>query len=408
MATTSPPLAVRAINSVGGLAQRAGMRPRLDARTLINAAMRATGLHDFGPDSYREGLDRLVTSLNDDAQLTTIGRIAARRRITNLLQTRLGLIDHRAHHPAIAQEVISRPIFVLGLPRTGTTVLYGMLAADPAMRAPASWEVARPFPPPRGERRHDDPRIAQTDKEFDGFRRIAPGLDHIHPLGARLPQECIALQAIEFASYEFPTTFPVSGYWEWLRAQDMRGAYERQRWFLQHLQSEHRGAHWILKTPAHLMWLDALLDVFPDALLVHTHRNPTAVLASVSSLMVAFRSAMSSGVDPAEVGPEQLDAWTWGLERAMQVRDRLPGDRVVDVHYADTVNDPVGTVQRIYDHFGIAMTPQVASAVRDYLQANPRDKHGTHHYSLAEYGLDESEVDAAFASYRDRFDVNRD
>ena len=399
------PFAVRAINRVGALAQRGGLAPRLDEQGLLEAASRATGLSDFGPDSFRAGLRVLLASLEAEAHLTTIGRIAARTRIRALLETRLRLIDHRARHPEVADEVISRPIFVLGLPRTGTTVLYGMLAADPSMRSPTSWEVARPFPPPRPDQRSDDPRIAQTEKEFDRFRSIAPGIDRIHPLGARLPQECLALQAPQLASYEFPTTFSVPSYWAWLREHDLRAAYEFERWFLQHLQSGYGGAQWILKTPAHLMWLDTLLDVFPDALLVQTHRDPAAVLASVSSLMVAFRSVMSDHVDHAEVGREQLDAWTWGLARTMRVRDALPGERVVDVDYRDTVADPIGTIRRIYAHFGLPVSAEVEGGVRGYLEANPRDKHGAHRYTLEEFGLERDQVDDAFAEYRSRFGV---
>jgi hypothetical protein len=281
-----------------------------------------------------------------------------------------------------------------------------MLASNPAMRSPSSWEVARPFPPPTGV--PDPARIAAMDKDFAGFLKVAPGLDAIHPLGSMLPQECLALQAPQFASYEFPTTFPVPSYWAWLREQDLRPAYEFERMFLQHLQSEHAGGRWILKTPGHLMWLDTLLQVFPDAMLVHTHRNPTAVLASVSSLMHGFRGAMSDSVDKHAVGREQLEAWTWGLRRTMAVRDRLGPDRVVDVQYDDTVRDPVGTVRRVYAHFGLERTAQVDDGVRAYLADNPRDKHGTHRYTLEEFGLERDEVDAAFASYRERFGVSSD
>jgi hypothetical protein len=402
------PLAVRAVNSAGDVARRLGVGGALDAGRLLDAAQKSTGLHDFGPDSFREGLAVLVQSLEHDARLTTIGRLAAKTRIVNLLETRLRLVEHRRRHPAVAAEEITRPIFVLGLPRTGTTVLYGMLAANPALRSPASWEVARPFPPPTRDQALGDPRIAQTDKEFDRFRRIAPGIDRMHPLGAQLPQECIALQAPAFASYEFPMTFAVQGYWDWLRTQDLRDAYEFQRWFLQHLQSGHGGKHWILKTPAHLMWFDTLLAVFPDALLVHTHRSPSAVLASVSSLMVALRRSVCRDVDAHAVGRENLDAWTWGLHRTIQARDRLPADRVIDVHYRDTVADPVGTVTRISEHFGLDMTEAVAAAVRGYLADNPRDKHGVHRYLLADFGLDRDEVDAAFSAYRERFGVEDD
>ncbi|MDP9101042.1 MAG: sulfotransferase [Actinomycetota bacterium] len=393
---------IRAINAVGRVASGLGLRARLDADSLLDAASARTGLDDFGSPDFREGLDVLTGSLEHEAQLTPLGRVAARTRLLGLLENRLRLVE-RHHDPAVRAEVLSRPVFVLGLPRTGTTVLYGMLAANPAMRAPASWEVARPFPAPAGE---DPARVAAMDKDLAGFRRLAPGIDHIHPLGARLPQERLAMHALEMTSYEFPTTYPVPGYWAWLRERDLRGAYELEKRLLQHLQSGgHRGAHWILKTPCHLMWLDVLLEVFPDALLVHTHRDPATVLASVSSLMTTMRSAVSARVDLVTVGREQLDAWTWGMERVMAVRERLPADRVVDVQYADTVADPVGTVRRVYEHFGLDYTDEVAGGVRRYLVANPRDKHGTHTYSLADFGLAAGEVEAAFAGYNDRFGV---
>ena len=396
------PRALRVLNTAGGLAARVGLSPGLDEEGLVEAARKRTGLHDLGDEGFREGLRVLLRSLDGEAELTTLGRLAARSRIVGLLETRLRLAEHRRRNPEVDQEVVDRPLFVLGLPRTGTTVLYGMLAADPAMRSPSSWEVGRPFPPPVA----DDPvRIAAMDKDFERFRRIAPGIDHIHPLGSHLPQECLALQAPEFASYEFVTAFPVPSYWEWLRTADLVPAYAFERSFLQYLQSARRGSHWILKTPGHLMWLDALLEVFPDALLVQTHRNPTQVLASVSSLMSAMRSSVSDAVDPRAIGREQLDAWTWGMQRTMAVRDRLPADRVVDVRYEDTVADPVGTVTRVYEHFGLELTPAVEQGVRDYLAANPRDKHGAHAYTLEEFGLDRDEVDAAFAGYRERFGV---
>ena len=400
---TRQPTAIRAVNAIGGVVGRAGLRPSLKPQSLLDAAAKSTGLSDFGDDAFRAGFDLLLASLDEEARLTTIGRVAARKRLIGLLETRLRLIEHRRRNPMVAQQEIVAPLFVLGLPRTGTTVLYGMLAADPAMRSPASWEVARPFPPPGPT--PDPKRIALMDKDFKQFLQIAPGVDAIHPLGSMLPQECLALQAPEFLSYEYPTTFPVPSYWAWLREQDMRPAYEYEKRFLQHLQSGHAGDRWILKTPCHLMWLDALLQVFPDALLVHTHRNPTTVLASVSSLMTAFRGAMSNAVDPVAVGREQLDAWTWGLQRTIDVRDTLPADRVVDVHYEDTVQDPGGTVRRVYEHFGLPMTPAVEAAVTGYLAENPRDKHGTHRYTLEEFGLDRDEVDEAFAPYRERFGV---
>jgi hypothetical protein len=387
--------AIRAINSVGS-----GLRikPRLTSQSLMDASAKRTRLHDFGDEAFRTGLDVLTQSLEEEAALTFLGRVAARSRLTSLLEQRLRLQNARVLYEG---ETVTKPVFVLGLPRTGTTVLYGMLAANPALRSPSSWEVARPFPAPADE---DPERVKASQKDLDGFRRLAPGIDQIHPMGPHLPQECLAMQAPSFSSYEFVTTFPVPSYWEWLRQQDMAPAYAYERRFLQHLQSGgHRGEHWVLKTPCHLMWLDALLEVFPDALLVHTHRDPTTVLASVSSLMSTIRSAVSDRVDPVAIGREQLDAWTWGMQRVMAARDRLPSDRVVDVRYEDTVAHPVETVEKVYAHLGLDYTPAVAEGVRAYLAANPRDKHGTHTYTLQEFGLDQDEVEAAFATYNERF-----
>jgi hypothetical protein len=387
--------AIRTINAVGGGLHLA---PRLSSQALMDAAAKRTRLSDFGDEGFRTGLDVLTRSLEEEARLTFLGRVAARSRLTTLLEQRLQLVAARSRYD---EEQVTRPVFVLGLPRTGTTVLYGMLAANPALRSPASWEVARPFPAPVGE---DPERVRASQKDLDGFRRLAPGIDQIHPMGPDLPQECLAMQAPSFSSYEFVTTFPVPSYWEWLRRQDMTPAYAFEKQFLQHLQSGgHRGEHWVLKTPCHLMWLDALLEVFPDALLVHTHRDPTTVLASVSSLMSTIRSAVSDHVDPAAIGREQLDAWTWGMQRVMEVRDRLPADRVVDVRFEDTVAHPVETVEKVYAHLGLDYTPAVAEGVRAYLDANPRDKHGTHTYTLEEFGLDHDEVEAAFAAYNERF-----
>lgn len=401
------PPAARAVNGIGALFGMVGAKPSLDPDKLLTKATAQAGTDDVGPGSFREGLDRLTASLDDEARLNTIGRLAAVTRLTGLLEVRARLLAWRRDHPEVAAERIERPIFVLGLPRTGTTVLYGLLAANPAMRSPTSWEVARPFPPPRPANRFDDVRIAATEREFDQFRKVAPGIDTIHPMGAMLPQECMTMHSLEFASYEFPTTFPVPSYWDWLRTQDMVRSYELQRLFLQHLQSGYAGEHWILKTPAHLFWLDALLEVFPDALIVQTHRNPATVMASVSSLMYALRSAVSDHVDPHDVGRDQLDTWTWGLARTMQARADLPDDRVVDVHFRDTVERPVETVRRIYEHFDLDVTPAVEQGVRDYLDANPRTKHGVHTYTLDEFGIDEAEANAAFADYRERFGVDR-
>ena len=405
MATAEQPRAVRAINTVGGLLSRVGVKASLDPDSMHKAAVRKHKLEDFGDTAYLEGLHQLVESLENEANLTTIGRISARQTMMTGLEHRLLLTDWRKHHPEVAEEKIERPIFVLGLPRTGTTVLFGMLAANPALRSPVSWEVTYPSPPPRPEERANDPRIATMRKQYDDLRRIAPGVDAIHPVGEFLPQECIAMHTIEFASYQHRVTFPVQSYFNWMRDNGIKGAYEAEYGFLQHLQSRDRRDRWLLKSPANLMWLDNLLEVFPDALIVHTHRDPAKVLPSVSSLYELFWNAVSHDVDSHEIGATQLDEWTWGLEQAMKARERIPAERVIDVAFEETLTDPVGTMRRVYEHFDMEVTPAAEAGVQAYLEENSRDKHGTHTYDLAHFGLDRDEVHEQFADYIERFDV---
>lgn len=371
------------------------------------AAAKKTGLDDFGPDTFRPGLDALCWSLEHEAELHTLGRIAARASLLGRMEARLQLIDWRKKHPEVFEEKLEKPIFALGLPRTGTTVLYGLLAANPALRDPVTWEVNSPVPPPRpDDAAAGDPRVEVSRTSMAGLRPLAPAVDAIHPMGEMLPQECITLHMPEFHSYEAVVTFHVPGYFEFLKREGIRNAYEFQRNFLQHLQTGYgTGQTWILKSPAHMMWLEDLMAVFPDARFVQTHRDPAKVLGSVSSLFWAMYSAMSDRMDPAREGRQQLEQWSWGLDRMMAFRETLPADRMIDVYFRDTLADPVGTVHRIHEHFGMEITPQVEQGVQRYLADNPRDKHGTHTYSLADFGLTREQVDSTFAEYKQRFEV---
>ncbi len=410
MAAPTPyrPFGLRAVNAVGGLAQRVGLGPKLDPDHLLELAAKQAGLSDYGDDGFRDGLARLTDSMNLEARLNTIGRLAAQGQITNRLATRLALVDYRKQHPEVDAERIERPIFVLGLPRTGTTVLYGMLASNPALRSPLSWEVDKPVPPPLRGASATDPRVPRFQKDISGVDRIAPDMQHIHPVAALLPQECIAIHSIECQSYEYVVTYPIPTYFDWLKTNGIADAYRRERWVLQHLQSGYGGDHWLLKSPAHLMWPEQLLAEFPDALFIQTHRDPAKVLGSVSSLYATMHAAVSDHMDPHKEGREQFDQWTWGLSQTMKFRETLPPERVIDVAFEDTLNRPLETIQRIYDHFGLEHTPAVDQGVRDYLAANPRDKHGLHTYSIEDFGLDRDQVDEAFAAYNQRFGVSRE
>jgi hypothetical protein len=403
------PLPIRAANAVGRGLARVGAHPiALDEATLLRAASRASGgLRDFGGESFRPGLRLLLDSLESDARLNLIGRFFARRQLLELLVQRLRLADHRNHHPELAGQELRRPLFILGLPRTGTTLLYALLAEDPANRTPLSWEVDDPCPPAESASFDSDPRIGRTEARFEQLRRLAPGLQAIHPVGSTMPQECIVLTAPEFMSVRFEMCFDVAGYQKWLVEQDMTPAYRFHRRFLQHLQSRHRAERWVLKSPGHLGPIDALFQVYPDALLVQTHRDPARVVPSVASLEYTLRMVSSDAVDPIRLGRQQLWLWSTLLEQGMDARRRHPEreERIVDLGMGELLRDPIACIHRIYERFDLELRPEALQRMRRYLAKHPRHEFGEHRYSLEAFGLDHAAVGRAFERYRDRFGI---
>lgn len=406
------PLPIRALNGLGRLLARVGIRPiSLAEDSLLGAASRQNGgLEDFGPDSFRSGLAKLLESLEREARLTLFGRYFARRQLLELLGHRLQLSDWRARHPEVAAQEIRRPLFILGLPRTGTTLLYGLLAEDPANRAPLSWEIDQPCPPAETASYEDDPRIATTQARFDQVNQLAPGFQTIHPVGARMPQECIVPTASEFMSIRFQMCFDVESYDEWMLAQDMRPTYEWHRRWLQHMQSRHANERWILKSPGHLGPIDALFDVYPDAMVVQTHRDPVRVIPSVANLEYTMRLVSSDEVDPKRVGRQMMQVWSQLLAQGMAARDRRPEreSRILDLSMREVVRDPIACVERIYRHFELELSEVFRERMRSYLARHPKDEFGVHRYSLAAFGLEEEAVNAAFKGYRERFGIDRE
>jgi len=405
-----PPLQLRLLNAAGRTVQRLGFgRPTLDEASLIEAAHEETGLEDFGPDRFRSGLRTLIESLEHESRLSPLGRAAARREFVGHLANRLRVLEHRKRHPEVAAEEIRRPLFVIGMARTGTTLLFGLLAQDPAHRSPLTWEVSSPCPPPETATYDSDPRIEEAERRFEAMKRAIPGFEAIHPVGARLPQECLLIHAMDFHSVLFEATYNVPSYQRWLELQDMRPTYRFQRDFLQHLQSRCPGERWVLKSPAHLMALDALLEVYPDAIIVQTHRDPLEVIGSAASLHCTLRSASSDGIDPHAVGRDQLELWSRLLDRAIAVRDRSAdqASRFFDVQYEDLLSDPLGCVRRIYSHFRMNLTDEAEARMCAFMAENGREKHGVHRYTLEMFGIDAAEAFDRFAGYCRRFEVKR-
>jgi hypothetical protein len=380
---------------------------RLEDTLLLEEARRRTHLEDFGDDAFRDPLRRVLAAYDNDAALTLLGRIAARQDTLRLLSNRLRMQDDRRRHPEIGAEEVRQPIFVTGLPRTGTTLLHLLLAQDPAHRAPLNWESMFPSPPPERARHQRDARIAMAERQIRWFHRLNPEFRKIHPVGARLPEECLIITSHSFRSFQFETSHHVPSYQLWLEASDLRPSYEEHRRFLQHLQWHCRADRWVLKAPAHLYGFDAIFSVYPDARVVLTHREPLEVVASMASLHAVLRSTFSDGVDPVAVGAEVTQRWAEGMRRALEVRDsgRVDERQFLDVHYVDLVRDPIGTVKRIYAHYDMPFTEVAEQRMRRVLAENPKDKHGRHVYSLEQFGLDAEEEAERYRRYRQRFNL---
>jgi len=377
----------------------------LDANRLLSTASRRTGLRDFGDPSFHAPLERLVRSLESEARLRLVGRLAARGDLTGMLMNRLLLERDRQRHPAIAREGIRRPLVITGLPRSGSTFLHGLLSQDPASRVPLHRELRFPSPPPERSTRGSDPRIARAARHLRWFFRLAPEFRKIHAVGAELPEECVVILSHAFLSFEFSSNWFVPSYQSWLEQQDLEPAYRYHRRFLQHLQWGHAGERWLLKAPPHLPGLRALFAVYPDANVIVTHRDPLEVVPSIASLHVVLRRTFSRTVDPLAVGPEVSRMLADDIRRGYAARDGgcAPPEHFFDVWYTQLMDDPLAVVRRIYRHFDLPLSAEAVERMRRHLATNPKDRHGRHEYSLAQFGLDPDVERARYRDYWDRW-----
>src|SRR5215813_10990700 len=394
-------LPVRLLNGCGTLLDRSRIRRTpIRAVDLIQTATRRCGLDDFGGGDFVEGLSRLLDSCQREAQLNLIGRIVLRADLTRALCSRLFMQRDRKMYPSIGQQEIREPLFIVGLPRSGTTLLHTLLALDPEHRVPLTWEVMTPSPPTRDNEKR---RIQRAVQSCNCFNWLAPTFRHVHPVGAELPQECVSLMAPTFMSDQFDAMYYVPSYRTWFFRQDLRPAYEYHRRFLQHLQFRRRARRWILKAPTHMFALPSLLSVYPDALFVQTHRAPLDAMASVSSLITILRRVFSDAVDPLTVCREAIDYWSQTLDKFLQERRRLAAHRICDVSYIQIRRDPVAVVRSIYAHFGWSLSQTVEQRMRRVLASQPEERYGLHRYDLSQFGVKEADSAARFATYCDRF-----
>ena len=343
--------------------------------------------------------------MNEEADLTETGEAMQRLRLIGLLSSRLRVEDTYRAHPEIDDEQVEGPVFVIGLPRTGTTALSQLVAADPQFRSLRLWESSAPCPPPEAATEHSDPRIAQAEAGLAMMNEMFPLMDSMHHEEATTATECQDLLGMSFRTVHFDGFGHVPSYMAWVTQCDMGGTYRYHRRVLRLLQWHCPPRLWHLKTPVHMFALDALLEAYPDAKFLWSHRDPAKVLGSVCSLIHYVRSWASDRDDAPALGAEQLDRWWEGVSRAMAFRDRVGDERFADISFADLQVDPVAALGAALEGIGVGFPDRSRDAVVGWAKSHPPGTHGQHTYDLADFGLDADRVRRRFAPYLETYDA---
>jgi hypothetical protein len=355
-------------------------------------------------DKVRPGLEAALGALAIERNLSVNGRARALAQFRDNLR-RLGAIAaDRARYPAIASVQIDRPIFILGLPRCGTSLLHALMGTDPGIRTPLSWEVADPSPPPETENFTTDPRAANFDAYVnEAFAGEWADVRKAHPIGARIPQECGMILETAFQSLNLSMLFRLPGYYRWYREADTSFAYGVHKAWLQHLGWRHSRPRWVLKVQEHSYHLPELLATYPDAVFVQPHRDPVTVMASITRLIEVIRGIAFDHQNRAALAEELLFLWHDGQASSMEFRRTNPDVPVYDLPYNAISRDPVAAIRGIYEFAALPFTEKSEAGMRAWLEENPADKFGRHSYSLADYGLTEARVRDVYADYCDTY-----
>ena len=387
------------------------MAEQLVADALIDQAVRAAGHSDFGGESYREGLDVLIGDLNAGAAKgwhndAGIGRAGA--DILHYLTNRLRVEDYLKRTPELLARPVERPVFVMGVPRTGTTLMSNLLAADPARRSPLTWEIDEPVPPVASpDLLTTEPRALARLEAEKAALAANPDMGKYYRGSAVYPNECVFFMAHDFKTVMIESKGKLPGYRDFIFSCDMTSAYEYHRKFLQVLQ-HHAPGQWNVKKPSHALWLETLFKVYPDARVVWTHRDPFTATGSLCSIISLAHMGYMGKKDTEWLGENYSWQAAEHANRIMDFRDKFGEDKIIDVHYADLVEDPVGETKKLYAKLGDAWTPEAEAGIQGWVDDNPQNKFGKHEYKLGQYGLSKEQLEPMFERYLSRYDVARE
>jgi hypothetical protein len=392
------------IHNTHSISRLALTGPRLSAAELQASARARTGLHDFGPEPIDDALDQLQTAVYEEADLNLFGRISTHWDNLRLLTNLLILRDRELADPAILERPVTQPIFVLGMPRSGSSFLHSLLAEDDASFTPLCWQAIYPYPDHPAAGRRAGPRKVQ--RQFDFFHRLAPDLHNVHPFTALTPQECTEFTAHSFRSLRFETIYHVPSYKRWVQQAGHVQGYRTHRRFLQHLQGPGT-KRCVLKSPDHVFAMEALREVYPDARVIFTHRDPLKVLPSVARLTEVLRKPFSRCIDKQAIGEQISSDWANGAQQivAADAHALWPEKHVFHVHYKALTAAPLDTIGQIYDHFGLEFTELFRERLQQQIDRKPTGGYGKNVYRFADFGLRPGEERERYRHYMAHFGV---
>ena len=392
------------VNREGGYLNLKAVVP-LDEESLLREAEKTTDLSDFGDDLWREPFRVLIKSLEEEADLTLMGRLMARNDIISWLSTRLQVEETIKQNPAILDEEIKSPMVITGLPRSGTSILFELLSQDPDVKVPRTWEGMMPCPPPETATYDNDPRIEKAHNLATQWSRVAPEFASMHEMGGLIPAECGQIMCATFISDQIAALHQTPSYSIYMMQADYEPVYQYHRKVLQILQWKNPRKRWLLKAPEHQVHLDTLLKVYPDARIVQTHRDPIKCMASTTSLLGTLYWMRSDQNFNAEVFENIImgEATSNRLEKVIRLREEgaIPAASITDSRYQDLMDDPMGCIEQTYQYFDMALTEEIKDLMLKYLEGKPKGKFGQHKYQID----DSAEERKLFQRYQEYYNV---